>query len=271
MSSKLFDKKYLENEFQKLNEALYEPVCLYLIGGGSMSFQKYKSATKDIDVVVRSNNELHRTEAALKSLGYIVPAVRGPYAQMGASAILENTDGFRWDVFVDVICGGLQLSEGMIERSQELFKMQNVSVRMISPEDIFVFKSITTRERDREDMYTLFSKGLDFDMIKNEFIWQNRHKLNEYEWMTFFFDGIEEFFEKYHISHPIIKDLHDIAEKDMFIGIIKNRLRSKHMKIQELSAGLDLDEVKSILDLLVKQGQVIQKDQGEFSLTDKQT
>ncbi len=41
MSSKLFDKRYLENEFQKLNEALYEPVCLYLIGGGSMSFQKY--------------------------------------------------------------------------------------------------------------------------------------------------------------------------------------------------------------------------------------
>jgi len=109
-----------------------------------------------------------------------------------------------------------------------------------------------------------------FDIIKNEFIWQHEHKLNEYEWMAFFFDGIEEFFENYHISHPIIKDLHDIAEKDMFIGIIKNRLRSKHMKIQGLSAGLDLDEVKSILELLVKQGLVVQNDRGEFSLNDKQ-
>jgi hypothetical protein len=37
---------------------------------------------------------------------------------------------------------------------------------MISPEDIFVFKSITTRKRDKEDMYTLFSKILDFDNNK---------------------------------------------------------------------------------------------------------
>ncbi len=110
-------------------------------------------------------------------------------------------------------------------------------------------------------MYALFSKGLDFDIIKNEFTWQNEHKLNEYEWMTFFFDGLEEFFEKYHIYHPIIKD--------MLIGFIKNRLRSKYMKIHELSAGLDLDEAKSTLELLVKQGHVIQNDRGEFSLPGK--
>jgi hypothetical protein len=63
MSPKLFDRQYLENKFEKLNKALKEHVNLYLIGGGSMSFQKYKAATKDIDVVVRSNNELHQVEA----------------------------------------------------------------------------------------------------------------------------------------------------------------------------------------------------------------
>ncbi|MDK2832861.1 MAG: hypothetical protein PWQ51_374 [Methanolobus sp.] len=268
MSPKLFDRQYLENEFEKLNQALKEHVNLYLIGGGSMSFQKYKAATKDIDVVVRSNNELHQVEAALRSIGYIVPAVRGPYDQMEASAILENPDGFRWDIFVNMICGGLQLSEGMIKRSHELFKMQNVSVYMISPEDIFVFKSITTRERDKEDMYSLFSKGLDFDIIKNEFFWQNEHRQNDYEWMAFFFDGLEEFFDKYHISHPIIKELHDIAEKDMFIGIIKNRLRSKSMKIDELSADIDPEYVKTLLESLLEQGYVIQDEQGKFLLTE---
>lgn len=187
---------------------------------------------------------------------------------MGASAILENSDGFRWDIFVKVICGGLQLSEDMIGRSQELFKMQNVSVYMISPEDIFVFKSITSRERDREDMYSLFSKGLDFDIIKKEFNWQNDHKLNEYEWMTFFFDGLEEFFDKYHISHPIIKYLHDIAEKDMLIGIIKNRLKSKPMKIAELGMDLDPKDVKHTLELLFEQDNIVQNKQGEFSLNE---
>ncbi|NOQ48502.1 MAG: hypothetical protein GQ576_05115 [Methanococcoides sp.] len=59
MGLKLFDKQYLKKEFEKLNGVLSEHVSLYLIGGGSMSFQKYKPATKDIDVVVRANDELN--------------------------------------------------------------------------------------------------------------------------------------------------------------------------------------------------------------------
>lgn len=267
MSSILFDKRYLEKEFEKLNEILQEQVNLYLIGGGSMSFQKYKSATKDIDVVVRSNSELNLIKAALESMGYIIPAIRGPYEQMGASVILENADEFRWDIFVNVICGGLQLSEGMIERSQELFKMKNVSIYIISPEDIFVFKSITTRDRDREDMYSLFSKGLDFDIIEKEFIWQNEHKLNEYAWLAYFYTGIEEFFEKYSLFHPIIDNLHDIAYEDMLANTIRIRLRSKTMKISEISTGLELEDVKVVLELLIRQGHVVQNEQGDFSLT----
>jgi hypothetical protein len=267
MSQGLFDRHYLEREFEKLNEALQEHVNLYLIGGGSMSFQKYKPATKDIDVVIRSKRELELIKKALRSIGYTVPAIRGPYEQMGASAILENMDELRWDIFVNVICGGLQLSEGMIERSRELFKMQNVSVYMISPEDIFVFKSITTRERDREDMYSLFSKGLDFDVIEKEFIWQNEHKLNEYAWLAYFYTGIEEFFEKYNIIHPIIESLHDIAYEDMLTSTIRVRLKSKPMKIDEISNGLEIEDVKAILDLLIEQGHVIQNEQGDFLLT----
>lgn len=38
------------------------------------------------------------------------------------------------------------------------------------PEDIFVFKSVTSRDRDREDMYTLFTRGLDFDIIRDEIL-----------------------------------------------------------------------------------------------------
>ena len=176
MSSRLFDKQYLQYEFEKLDDALSEHVDLYLIGGGSMSFQKYKAATKDIDVVVCSDDDLVLIEKALKSICYTMPAITDSYEQMKARSILENNDQFRWDIFVNVICGGLQLSEGMISRSQYLFKLRNIAVYMISPEDIFVFKSITTRERDREDMYTLFSKGLDFEIIKNEIIWRIKIK-----------------------------------------------------------------------------------------------
>ncbi|WP_321429889.1 hypothetical protein [uncultured Methanolobus sp.] len=106
MSSKLFDKQYLQNEFEKLDDALSEHVDIYLIGGGSMSFQKYKAATKDIDVVVRSDENLVLIEKTLKYIGYTVPVITDSYEQMGARSILENSDQFRWDIFVNVVCGG---------------------------------------------------------------------------------------------------------------------------------------------------------------------
>ncbi len=100
-------------------------VDLYLIGGGAMSFQNLKVATKDIDVVLRSTRELELTRKALLSLGYFVPCIRGgAYAKMNTSAILENSDGFRWDLFVQVVCNGLQLSESMAKRSIELFSLE---------------------------------------------------------------------------------------------------------------------------------------------------
>ena len=266
MGPKLFDKQYLKKEFEKLNDVLSQHINLYLIGGGSMSFQKYKPATKDIDVVLRSNKELDQVKVALRSIGYIIPTIRGSYKQMGASAILENIDEFRWDIFVNVICDGLQLSDGMIKRSQELFKMQNISVYMISPEDIFIFKSITTRERDREDMYVLFSKGLDFDIIKEEIIWQSENKLTDFAWIAYIFTGLEEFFEKYSISHPIFDDLQDVAYEDMLTGMITKRLGYKPMKIEDISHDLELENVKAILKLLVEQGLAVQNTHGEFSL-----
>jgi len=51
---------------------------------------------------------------------------------MNTSAILENPDGFRWDLFVQTVCNGLQLSESMVKRSIELFTLKNISVHMLA-------------------------------------------------------------------------------------------------------------------------------------------
>ncbi len=262
-----FRRTYLENEFKKLNGELSEHVDLYLIGGGAMSFQNLKVATKDIDVVLRSTRELELTRNALLSLGYFVPCVRGAYAEMNASDILENADGFRWDIFVRVVCNGLQLSESMAKRSIELFSLENISVYMIAPEDIFVFKSVTSRDRDREDMYTLFTRGLDFDIIRDEIIWQNEHDQN-FAWIAFFFDGLEEFADRFKISHSVIGELHDLAYQDMLAQMLIERLKGGHQTFEELSQDLDSGDVKKALESLVKKGVILQVSESKFSLND---
>lgn len=262
-----FRRTYLETEFKKLNGELSEHVDLYLIGGGAMSFQNLKVATKDIDVVLRSTRELELTRNALLSLGYFVPCIRGAYAEMNASAILENSDGFRWDIFVRVVCNGLQLSESMAKRSIELFSLENISVYMIAPEDIFVFKSVTSRDRDREDMYTLFTRGLDFETIRDEIVWQNEHDQN-FAWIAFFFDGLEEFADRFKISHSVIGELHDLAYQDMLAQMLIERLKEGHQTFEELSRDLDSGDVKKALESLVKKGVVLQVSESKFSLND---
>ncbi|AKB36158.1 hypothetical protein MSSAC_1568 [Methanosarcina siciliae C2J] len=211
--------------------------------------------------------ELELTRNALLSMGYFVPCVRGAYAKMNTSVILENSDGFRWDIFVQVVCNGLQLSESMVKRSIELFSLEKISVYMLAPEDIFVFKSVTSRERDREDMYTLFTRGLDFDIIRDEILWQNEQD-RSFAWIAFFFDGLEEFADRYKIFHSVIGELHDLAYQDMLVQMPIERLKGGHKTLEELSQDMDSRDVRKAIKVLVKKGLIKQVAESQFSLSD---
>jgi len=261
----MFDRKYLKNEIEKLDGALSDHVNLYLIGGGSMSFQNLKDATKDIDVVIRSENDMKLLRSALAQMGYTVPAVRGPYKQMQTSAIMENKDGFRWDIFVSVVCGGLKLSDAMTDRAVNLFSMDNVSINLISLEDIFIFKSITSRERDHEDMYLLFLQGLDFNIIREEIIWQNDNNMSA-AWVAFFFNGLEEVVERYSIVIPHFNEFHDMAYSDMLSQMILDRLESGSATVDDLNNNFGVDDIETHVQSLIRRKLVVKKDDGSFSL-----
>ena len=262
----MFDREYLKKEMVKLDASVTARIDLYLIGGGSMSFQKLKDATKDIDVVVRSGCDLNLLRDALKRMGYLVPTIRGPYKEMQASLIMENKDGFRWDIFVNVICGGLTLSDGMVGRAVTLFSMDRVSIHMISLEDIFIFKSVTSRERDREDMYMLFLQGLDFNVIRDEMLWQNEHNMNA-AWLAFFFNGLEEVVERYSVVIPFYKEFEKMAYSDMLSQMILNRLKNGSTTVDELVEELGVGDVEAHMEYLVKKKLVRETAEGLFSLS----
>ena len=261
----MFDREYLKTEMERLDGLLSDRVNIYIIGGGAMSFQNLKDATKDIDVIVGSGIEMEQLGDALARIGYFIPAIRGPYKQMQASLIMENQDGFRWDIFVNVVCGGLSLSSSMKERALTLFSMDRLSVHMLSLEDIFVFKSVTSRERDREDMYLLFLQGLDFEAIRNEIIRQNEQNRNA-AWMAFFFNGLEELVDRYSIVIPHFEDFHDMGYSDMLSQMIVDRLKKGNATEEEIGNEFGVDDIEKHMEYLVQKKLVVRNSDGSYSL-----
>jgi hypothetical protein len=101
-----FNKNYLQQEFDRL-DAKTQPITLYLIGGGAMAFYGLKDSTKDIDIILTNSEQLSSLQNALSALGYKKPAqalITKTYCKMQTNAIMENTDGFRWDLFINKVC-----------------------------------------------------------------------------------------------------------------------------------------------------------------------
>ena len=260
-----FERTYIEQELKKIDGNLPEPISLYIIGGGAMSFYDLKTATKDIDVVVTSEKAATTLITALQKSGYKkIEQVTSVYRRMKTRAIIENNDGFRWDVFVNTVCGGLSLSDGMIARTQPFKKLNNITISLVSPEDIFIFKAVTSRPRDREDMFVLFTHGLDMTSIKQEI--KQQAKLDESTaWLSFFFVGLDELVEEYHVIIPRYNEFLQMAENEMTERLILIFLQKKPQTIHELTMLIQCEEKDIIESLSVLQTKrLIQEKNGKY-------
>lgn len=227
---RMFNGDYIKKELVEIDKSLKQKIEIFMLGGGAMSFHGIKDATKDVDIIVRTPEEFKALVDALKGMGYKEILIKTEaYKRMGASGILENPEGFRWDVFVNIVCGGLILSSAMIERSNEFFSLEKMRVNILSPEDIFVFKAVTSRERDRDDMFVIFEKGMDFDAVKTEITAQSASSKDR-AWIAFFFLGLEELKEKYHAAIPYYDDFYELACEDVLERIILDSLKRPKTK-----------------------------------------
>jgi len=264
---KMFDSTYIEKELKNINKYLNKQINIYIFGGGAMSFYDLKTATKDIDVLLSSEAEASALIKALYKSGYNKIETKDPiYKKMKTREIIENIDGFRWDIFVIKICGGLTFSEDMQKRSKIYRELENIKTYLVSPEDIFILKSVTSRPRDREDMFTLFSHGLNIEIIKKEI--QKQAKLDENKaWLSYFFVGLDELVSEYNVIFPDYGEFLRLAEEEMLekliLGFIQNEARSLNDLVSILKC--DKNEIKQILEDLIKQDK-ISRSKGKFYL-----
>ena len=208
-----FDSSYIRSELECIGQQLHEPLTVFLIGGGSMAFRGLKDTTKDIDLIVASGADLGQLQAVLLELGYDI--VREPdeeYEELGAQRILENDDGCRIDVFNQQVIDKLMLSEGIRQRSDRHLDPGNLTVALVSPEDIFLFKAVAGRVDDIEDMFSLMQTGLNFDVVDAELAAQIE-LLEQELFVTYVNEALTDLTEQHNVTTPLHNPVAEITER----------------------------------------------------------
>jgi|SRR5271157_6721 len=200
-----FNSEYIDCELNTIGARVGKPLGIYLIGGCAMSFRSLKQFTKDVDIVFEDNADYELFCEALFGAQYHQPfTMRSEHKHLKAMQMYENKDGFHLDLFVKRVVGKLMLSKSMIGRAELYKKYGNLSVYLLSKEDIFLFKGLASegRKRDLPDMQVLYP-NLNWKVIEVELASQFLARdLNE-----LFIRRLEEFRDTYKLDVPILAKL----------------------------------------------------------------
>ncbi len=212
-----FGKTDLDDAFRSVGRHVQQPVTCYLIGGGAMTFRERKAATKDLDIVLAATEDMETVLTAMEAAGLTrLDNLQEDYRRLGTRVIFENERGLRFDIYEKVVAEKLALSERMIARSEKYEEFGGLAVRLASPEDIFLFKSVADRPEDIDDMSILASGGLQWPAIRDEIFAQESRG----NWAAFLATKLEELEEKYDIRAPIIDEIRERAEARAFYEVL---------------------------------------------------
>ncbi|MUV60573.1 DUF6036 family nucleotidyltransferase [Halobacterium sp. CBA1126] len=260
-----FGREYIENEFQRIANGLSEPLTVYLIGGGAMSLRDLKGATKDIDLVVPDGDAYGQLWAVLMDLGYAeVQSLDPDYRALGATSCVENDDGCRLDIFNQQVANKLVLTDGMQERSEPFLDTDRLTVRLVSNEDIFLFKAIAGRDDDIEDMNMLVQAGLDYDVVRAELEAQIE-RLGDDQFATFANEALVELEERYGVTTPIEARVQELTNR-YYRGLEVLQALDEPMTVDELAAELELDtdEIRERIMYLAKFERIHQEEESVY-------
>jgi len=248
-----FGREYIKQEFQRIADGLSEPLKVYLIGGGAMSLRNFKGATKDIDLIVVDGDAYGQLWAVLMDIGYTeVQSLDADYRALGATSCVENDDRCRLDIFNQQVANKLVLTDSMQERSEQFLDTDRLTVRLVSNEDIFLFKMIAGRDDDIDDMNMLVQAGLDYEVVRDELETQIE-RLGDDQFATFANEALIDLEGRYGVTTPIEDRIQELTNR-YYRGLEVLQVLNESMTVDELAAdlGLEVDTVRDRLTYLEK-------------------
>ena len=204
-----FNAEDIVEFFHSLGSTLDKPVTGLLIGGGAMSLKGDKIATKDVDLVVRSNGEFKDFLKCARAAGFEeITDVSQEYHELNTT-VLVNPEEFHIDLFLKNVCNRLVIHDGIMKRAQDFRSFGLLDIFLMADEDLFLSKSVTERPRDLDDMYELYKTGLDETIIMEEMKVQDG--LSDTIWEAFLTMKLDELEERFTITIPWKKDVEERA------------------------------------------------------------
>ena len=197
--------------FENLGQALTRPIKVYILGGATLTLRDIKESTLDIDIIVEDSSSYKALIEALQTLGFI----------------REDRLRFRnpiTDESIDVDVGKfirLPFYAELKKDAQLLGVFGNLTVFLLSNESIILFKSLTEREKDIDDIATILRKeNINWDKLIQTATNITKKELKEkrakgivlvYEVLV----TLERVSEKYHnlVSQNVLKKIEKIARK----------------------------------------------------------
>ena len=168
---------YIKNELVQIDKLLKKTIDVYLIGGCAMSYYGIKDATKDIDVLFKNKYDCADFFNAAIESGYeTAEQYFPPVIKMEATFYVYKGDEIWIDLFVKNVMNKFELSPSIQKRAMKTnLSSKKLNVYCLDPNDIFLFKSITPRPRDENDLIVLLTRtNIEFSCINDEIKLQSK-------------------------------------------------------------------------------------------------
>ncbi|MDO9537645.1 MAG: hypothetical protein Q7J68_04955 [Thermoplasmata archaeon] len=263
--AEMFRERDLDRAIRAVSEILKVEVDAFLIGGLAMIKHEAKFSTKDVDIVFPDSDMAgHFMEAALKNGFRPQSQLTDEYLDLKTICVLVRDDGMRFDLFVGKVCGALTYSEGMKSRARPIDYGGLLRVHVSSVEDIFLFKSITSRPADLNDMAKLALAGVDWAVIEREATQQP----DSWIWIGRLYGRLLELRDGYRVVSPLLGRLGNRWEISQSMGILLGRIEKAPLTFREAKELLrepDDSFVEKVLVTMTEKGLVFRKD-GKYRL-----
>jgi len=248
-----FEVSDIETILECIGNNLKNKQSCYLLGGAMMVFSGLKVSTKDIDILFDSDDERKNFINAGKKCGFISLTKD---ERKDVITLTNPRTGWRLDLFYKTVLGGLKFTKPMKKRSKRLKQYDLLKVNLLSPEDVFLFKTMSDRERDLDDMRLLIGFGIDFHTLSREI-------LDQKEFILKIVPRIEEFKQKYRIDFSLTKKLKKEFAKQQQKWVedkteyFVNKWYAEGKSIKEIVNRLSIPE-KEVKDILKRKKSRIQ-------------